>query len=246
MSLENYESVLADLQTRRDQIDAAIEAIRLIMGVGADMSNGTSSSVQRAIAPQNIPAGAFHRMSLVDATKKYLDMVKTNQSTNQILKALDQGGLPPTKYTTLYAVLRRRQSQVGDIVKMGDDWALTAWNPNHPNIKKLIEGAGKPKKKKGKKGKKSKGAAADSSHSPTDETEPIENAKSIKPQVATIADIAEKVLKESGKPMTPVEMLPKMKDLGKTPLKQNLANALRTDSKKRFSESDGRFGLAQG
>lgn len=242
MSLENYESVLADLQVRRDQIDAAIEAIRLIMGAGAEISNGTSSSGQRPISPQNVPAGAFHRLSIVDATKKYLDMVKSKQPTPQILKALELGGLPPTKYNTLYAVLRRRQSQVGDIVKMGDEWGLTEWYPNNPNIKRqAAEGKGSPKKRKAKKGKKTKGSAT--AATPAAGPTATEDSKSVE-QGPTIADLAAQILKEQGKAMSTSAMLPRMGELGRTPLKQNLANALRRDSKKRFKESGGEFDLA--
>ncbi len=36
-----------------------------------------------------------------------------------------------TVYTTVYAILARRQKQVGDIVNMKGDWGLAEWYPNH-------------------------------------------------------------------------------------------------------------------
>ena len=47
------------------------------------------------------------------------------------MAALEKGGLPPVKYNTLYAILRRREKQVGDIINMQGDWALKEWYPNY-------------------------------------------------------------------------------------------------------------------
>jgi hypothetical protein len=47
------------------------------------------------------------------------------------MAALESGGLPHSKYNTVYAILRRRESQVGDIVNMQGEWGLASWYPNH-------------------------------------------------------------------------------------------------------------------
>jgi hypothetical protein len=57
-------------------------------------------------------------MSIPDATKKYLESVRQKQSTQEIIDALQTGGLPPSKYNTVYSILARRQSQVGDIINI--------------------------------------------------------------------------------------------------------------------------------
>jgi hypothetical protein len=47
------------------------------------------------------------------------------------MDAMEAGGLPKSKYNTVYAILRRRESQVQDIVNMQGEWGLAAWFPNH-------------------------------------------------------------------------------------------------------------------
>ena len=41
------------------------------------------------------------------------------------------GGLPKSKYNTVYTILRHRESQVGDIVNMQGESGFAAWFPNH-------------------------------------------------------------------------------------------------------------------
>jgi hypothetical protein len=52
-------------------------------------------------------------------------------STGELIKALVKGGLPESKYNTVYSILRRRERQVGDIINMQGDWALSEWYPNY-------------------------------------------------------------------------------------------------------------------
>lgn len=120
----NYEAVLTDLRARKAQLEAAISAIELIASqVGSPLPGGGG--------PTNIGPSAFLGLSIPDATKKYLSGVKQKKSTQEIIDALTAGGLPPSKYTTVYNILTRRQKQVGDIINMKGDWALAEWYPNH-------------------------------------------------------------------------------------------------------------------
>lgn len=71
-------------------------------------------------------------MSIADAAKMYLQMVRQKRNTSDIIKALADGGLPPTTYSVLYSILRRREKQVGDVINIGSgDWGLAEWFPNH-------------------------------------------------------------------------------------------------------------------
>jgi hypothetical protein len=120
----NYDAVLTDLRARKAQLEAAISAIELIASqVGSPLPGGGGST---AIGPS-----AFLGMSIPEATKKHLNTMKQKQSTQEIIDALTAGGLPPSKYSTVYAILARRQKQVGDIVNMKGDWGLAEWYPNH-------------------------------------------------------------------------------------------------------------------
>lgn len=63
-----------------------------------------------------------------------------NRIDQDIMKALEDGGLPSSKYTTVYSILRRREKQIGDIINMQGDWALAEWYPNHRKRTKEEEG----------------------------------------------------------------------------------------------------------
>ena len=185
----NYNAVLADLEARKAELESAIAAIRSILAAGGGTGGGNSDG---GISPDNIPVGAFLRLSIADATKKFLDMVKTKQTVPQIIKALESGGLPPVKYTTLYTVLRRRESQIGDVLRLGDEWALTEWYPNNPNLKKKSAAKatrkGKDKKKPIAKKKKPTNNKTTKERVPPDVTAPA----------LKTPDAAEKILADAG------------------------------------------------
>jgi len=118
-----YDAILADIDARIAKLQTTREGILELMA-----ASGTT--------PGSGPGGkiahdAFLKMSIPEATKKYLGSVRAKKSTQEVMKALEEGGLPPSKYTTVYAILRRRENQVGDIINMQGDWALTEWYPNH-------------------------------------------------------------------------------------------------------------------
>ena len=119
----NYEAVLADIDARIAKLQAARESIVELMAIsGVSPTSGPSGK---------IPHDAFLQMSIPDATKKYLGMARQKKDTQSIIDALEQGGLPRSAYNTVYAVLRRREKQVGDIINIKGDWALADWYPNY-------------------------------------------------------------------------------------------------------------------
>lgn len=130
----NYEAVLADLEARRAQLDAAITGIKLMLGQSGAGPGGPTGGAGTYTG--STPAhDAFIGMSIPEAAKKHLTAVRKKLSTQDIMTALEAGGLPPSKYSTVYAILRRRENQVGDIINMKGDWALQEWYPNYRNKK---------------------------------------------------------------------------------------------------------------
>jgi hypothetical protein len=119
----NYDAVLADLEARKAQLEAAIAAIKMIAAQGGTAGPHSSGP--------NVGPSAYLGISIADAAKMHLAGVKQKKSTQEIIDALTAGGLPPSKYTTVYNILTRRQKQVGDIVNLKGDWALAEWYPNH-------------------------------------------------------------------------------------------------------------------
>lgn len=229
----NYKAVLADLEARKTQIESAIAAVKNILASAGVITNGGGEEV---IRPENIPTGAFLRLSIADATKRFLDMVKTKQSVQQIMQALERGGLPPAKYTTVYAVLRRRESQFGDLIRVGDEWALSEWYPNNPNLRKRTpEKATKGKGKKSRK-KAAKKAVSASPGSVTSSSAPATNEK----PVITIPDAAEQVLTES-KHQLHAKVIAELvnQNYGKNTTAASMSGSLVQDSKHRFRNVGG-------
>jgi hypothetical protein len=119
----DYEAVIADLEAKKTQIESAIQAIRAIANLG---SLGIA-----AVPPSNsiagIPSDAFLGMSIPEASKKLLALLRRRLNTTELTRLLSHGGLPEPAYSTAYAVLRRRQQQVGDIVNIDGQWGLKEW-----------------------------------------------------------------------------------------------------------------------
>jgi hypothetical protein len=126
----NYEAVLADLESRKAQLEAAIAGIKLMLGQTGTAPSGPGGG-GGSYAGGTPAHDAFIGMSIPDATKKHLTAVRKKLSTQDIMTALEAGGLPPSKYSTVYAILRRREKQIGDIINMKGDWALQEWYPNY-------------------------------------------------------------------------------------------------------------------
>jgi len=122
----NYEAVLADLENRKTQLESAIAGIRLILGQTGNPPSGGGSHV--GVTPAH---DAFIGMSIPDAAKKHLTTVRKKLSTQELMTAMEAGGLPPSKYNTIYAVLSRRAKSVGDLINVKGDWGLAEWYPNY-------------------------------------------------------------------------------------------------------------------
>jgi hypothetical protein len=147
----NYEVVLADLETRKAQLESAIAAIRGIIGqVGNTPSGGPGGGAYAGATPAH---DAFIGMSIPDAAKKHLTAVRKKLSTQELMTAMEAGGLPPSKYNTVYAILRRRENQVGDIINMKGDWGLAEWYPNYRRKSSTSEDAGAEENETNEEGK---------------------------------------------------------------------------------------------
>ena len=48
------------------------------------------------------------------------------------MQGLQVGGLKPSKYRNVYAILRQRESDKADIIKVDAKWGLAEWNPELP------------------------------------------------------------------------------------------------------------------
>jgi len=128
----NYEDVIADLEAKRAHLDTMIAGLRSIAGMSG-LGIPTTGGSGGTLLPSDgkIASDAFFGKSIPDAAITHLGNVRKKLSTQQLMDAMESGGLPRSKYNTVYAILRRRESQVGDIVNMQGEWGLASWYPNH-------------------------------------------------------------------------------------------------------------------
>lgn len=137
-TFDPYDTVLADLKAKRDQIDSAIAAIEAIRaGSAAPSLPGTPPGVVN-IAIDG--PGAFLGMSITDAAKKLLAAKRQPLKNPEIVAGFKAGGFTlgsKDPVNTVGAVLTRRSQEVGDIVKVGrGTWGLKEWFPGRSFKKK--------------------------------------------------------------------------------------------------------------
>jgi hypothetical protein len=136
--IDPYETVLADLYAKRDQIHQAIAAIESIRGgstfmppsggLGGGNSNGGKTSNGAMDGP-----GALLGMSIVDAAKALLTSKRTPLKNPEFAALFKAGGLHMNSKepaNTIGSVLTRRMAEVGDVVRVGrGTWGLKEWYP---------------------------------------------------------------------------------------------------------------------
>ncbi len=135
----DYEAVLADLRAKREKLDAAITGIETMLGIrglGANEAQNGNKPATEQLGP-----GAFLGMTIVDATMKYLRITRQNQKTEDILRALRDGGVAlqsSNPINTVGSVLARNAETKGDIVRVERGlWGLGEW---HKHLRKKAGG----------------------------------------------------------------------------------------------------------
>lgn len=144
----DVEAAIVALEAQRTGIEETIAALRRYQA----MVQGSPSPETRSVDPANIPDDAFFGLSIGEAAKKYLSIVKRKQSIRDIADALDRGGLPHASgdfVGTVATMLRRQATKDSELVRVGrGDWGLAAWYGNRrPAKQSPAKPAGKKKSK---------------------------------------------------------------------------------------------------
>lgn len=124
----DYELVLADLEAKRAALDSAIAGIRQMLSLGAQSATAANGGGRDSTI---VESDTFFGMSIGDAAKKYLRMMKRKQPAAKIAEALDFGGLQHTSKSfpnTVRTTLIRLESE-GAVVQVGKEWGLAEWYP---------------------------------------------------------------------------------------------------------------------
>jgi hypothetical protein len=134
----DYNAVLADLRAKRDKLDAAIAGIETMLGIRGLAEQAQKPEGESGNGGGNgLGPGAFLGMTIVDAARKFLSVTRRNQRTEEILRALKDGGMVLTSadpINTVGSVLNRNYSQGGEIVRVERGvWGLAEW---HPRLRK--------------------------------------------------------------------------------------------------------------
>ncbi len=120
-SVDAYDVVLADLRVQRDKINNAIEAIEALSGVRGPVAQ----------PPPYVPEGPYVGLAIHEAAKLLLKERNKPLSNPDIAAGIKDGGLVMNSadpVNTVGAVLTRRASASGDIIKLGRGvWGLPEW-----------------------------------------------------------------------------------------------------------------------
>jgi len=132
----DYTTIIADLEAKKAALDAAIVAFRMAQAMGALGPTGDYTApnlLSPSVSGGEVPAGAFLGKSIPEATKLYLAIVKSKQTSRDIATALLKGGIESRSKsfsTQVHSILDRASKSGSGIVKLDrSHWGLVEWYP---------------------------------------------------------------------------------------------------------------------
>lgn len=150
----DWEAALDELRARRDGLNFTIATIeREVLGKAATeaegqipppprslSANGNGASGREVpVSASSIASDAFFKLSVPDAARKYLSIIKRPAGAKEIEKALREGGFQTKAknfYANLYTSLIRSE---GTFEKVGKKWGLAEWYPQSGRAKSANE-----------------------------------------------------------------------------------------------------------
>jgi hypothetical protein len=142
--VNNYEAALADCERELGGIDkelakieakrATLQKTRVALRELISLNNPQTTSAGPEFV---IPKNAFKDMSIVEATKKYLNIMKVGRSTNQIAAALKEGGYKTESknfYDTVRSVLKSYKVPKGAFTYKDGLWGLAEWDVSESDM----------------------------------------------------------------------------------------------------------------
>jgi len=161
----DYAAMLSDLRAKKAVLEASIATLESAMALGVlgqlpegvELSAAASSSgtVESAV-PIELPHHAFLGVSMPQAIKTYLEVVKKKQTVREISAALKEHGMESTSdsFEGIVTSALNRLKGNGEVLRFKDGWGLTAWYP--ASLRNQINTAAKPRKNGKKRNKKKK------------------------------------------------------------------------------------------
>ncbi len=184
----DYAAVLKDLESRKAVLEAMIANTRQLLGLVASPVSATTTG--EGGEPEDLRGHPFLGMSIGEAAKKYLTMVKQKQTVKQIADALEIGGLHHVSSNfpaTVATMVNRYAKGDPDLLNIGrGEWALAAWYGN-----RRPKAPEPPKKRKGRRAAKSASRASETAQSDLKQEATQPSARRL----------AEEVLRTAGQPL---------------------------------------------
>lgn len=143
-----FDAAIAELESRIRAMQITLETLKQLRAQ-SDGAGPSSASVPRSVEAE-VQHDSFFGMTIADAAKKYLSMVKRTQSTGEIAVALESGGLKHAS-KDFQQTLRATLGQKGELfLRVNGDWGLNEWYPGKGRGKKTEKPRRTVKKKKRK------------------------------------------------------------------------------------------------
>jgi hypothetical protein len=142
----HYDRVIADLEAKCEQLNGMIETLKQLRGMGtpAALMTGTLS-VPKPITEKDLGHDAFFQMTIPDAARKYLAIVKRTKPASEIIEALVRGGMKSAAKDFGNSV-RSIISRDSSFIHVNGEWGLATWYPatRREGKKGKEQAAGKP------------------------------------------------------------------------------------------------------
>jgi len=128
----DYAGVLASLEAKRAQIDAAIAAIREVAGMVPESPRAAQQQLGLSDSRPAVAERGYEGMSVVAAAEAYLRVAAKPQTAPEIARALKRGGVTSSAQTTFSATVYNRLHKAAQrgtkIIKIGKAFGLPEWS----------------------------------------------------------------------------------------------------------------------
>jgi hypothetical protein len=125
----DYGPVIADLEAKIAAMQATLNGLRAAAGLAVETTHAATAphAGHGAHPPAVIKPDTFFRKTVVESVMIYLKMMKSPQTTRQIVDSLERGGCK-TSTSTASSLMSRRAAAEGDITKVTNNtWGLSEW-----------------------------------------------------------------------------------------------------------------------
>lgn len=120
----DYSAIIADMEAKRDALNASIESLRALVGVW--QGTPASKPAQRAVAAS--PRGGarpYQGMTVIEAVRSYLAAGEP-KPVSDISNALENGGVASrsTNFRSIVQNVLNRLKEMGEIARFPEGWGM--------------------------------------------------------------------------------------------------------------------------